>query len=123
MSVTSTTARGRQGEQAAASWLSSGGWTILERNFRTRVGEIDIVAARGATLAFVEVKSWSALPASALEHSIDRRKQARIAHAARVWLSRHPALPGQSLRFDVLFLDGEARRVRHIEDAFNGGID
>jgi putative endonuclease len=119
----STAARGREGEQAAAAWLSAGGWTIIERNFRTPLGEIDIIATRDATVAFIEVKSWSALPDSALEHSIDHRKQVRIARAARLFLSRHPALLERSFRFDVLFLDQGAHSVRHIENAFNGGID
>jgi putative endonuclease len=122
-SAASAAARGREGEQAAAAWLTAEGWTIVERNFRTHVGEIDIIATRGQTVAFIEVKSWSALPASALEHSIDHRKQTRIARAARLYLSRHPALMERSSRFDVLFLDRGARSVRHIENAFNGGVD
>lgn len=119
----SPAARGRAGEEAAAAWLSAAGWAILQRNFRVRVGEIDIIAARGGTVAFVEVKSWSALSASALEHSIDRRKQLRIARAARVWLARHPALQEGTTRFDVVFLDRGSGQVRHIEDAFSGGVD
>ncbi len=119
----STSERGRAGEEAAAQWLAGNGWTIVERNFRARVGEIDIIASRDGMVAFFEVKSWGALPASELEHSIDRRKQARIAGAARVYLSRHPELRGLRPRFDVLFLGRAEPRVRHIAEAFNGGVD
>ena len=63
------TGKGRAGEEAAAAWLAAGGWLIRARNFRVARGEIDIIATRGETIAFVEVKSWSALPASELEHS------------------------------------------------------
>ena len=58
MSGASSTARGRAGEEAGAAWLAERGWTIVERNFRSRMGEVDIIASRGETLAFCEVKAW-----------------------------------------------------------------
>ena len=115
--------RGLDGERRAAAWLSSRGWKIRERNFRTRRGEIDIIAEKGAELAFVEVKSWSALPQSELEYSVDSRKQRRIAQAAKVYVAAHPGISQLRLRFDVIFLGGAAAEVCHIERAFNGGID
>ena len=121
--LASTSERGRAGEEAAAAWLAGDGWTVRERNFRVRAGEIDIIATRDGTVAFFEVKSWGALPASELEHSIDRRKQARIARAARVWLQRHPSLDGLRPRFDVLFLNRGEPGVNHIADAFSGEVD
>lgn len=116
-------ARGAAGENRAAAWLSSHGWKIRERNFRTRRGEIDIIAEKGAEVAFVEVKSWDALPRSELEYSFDSRKQRRIAQAAKVYLAADPGISTRRLRFDVIFLGGTAANVRHIERAFNGGID
>jgi len=95
---------------------------VLERNFRSVGGEIDIIAEKGDTVAFVEVKAWDVLPQAELEHSINSRKQARIARAARSWLSRSGAASGKRLRFDVIFL-GRESGVRHIENAFSGGID
>jgi putative endonuclease len=121
--VPSTHARGTAGETRAAAYLAGHGWTVLERNFRTRAGEIDIIAARGDELVFVEVKSWRTLPAAELEHSIDRRKQLRIARAARVFLAGRPDLAGRRLRMDVVFLGGETGGIRHIENAFTGGVD
>jgi putative endonuclease len=119
-----TTARkGVEGESRAAAFLASAGWTIMERNYRTRTGEIDIIAGRGDEVAFVEVKSWGSLPPAELEHSIDARKQRRIAGAAREFLARQPRLSDRRLRFDVIFLGRERAEIRHIEHAFSGGID
>jgi putative endonuclease len=119
----STRARGAAGEARAADYLLRCGWSLLARNFRTRAGEIDIIAERGEDVAFVEVKSWGALPAGELEHSIDRRKQQRIVRTARVFLAGRPDLRGRRLRFDVVFLGREPADVRHIENAFGGGVD
>jgi len=116
-------ARGSAGENRAAAWLSSRGWTIRERNFRTRRGEIDIIAEKGVEVAFVEVKAWGAMPRSELEYSIDSRKQRRIAQAAKAYVATNPGIAARRLRFDVIFLGGAAAEVCHIERAFNGGID
>jgi putative endonuclease len=119
----STVRRGVEGEQKAVAFMMDRGWTVLERNFRAVGGEIDIIAEKGDTVAFVEVKAWDALPQGELEHSIGSRKQGRIARAARSYISRSRALSEKRLRFDVIFLGGEASEVQHIENAFSGGID
>jgi len=116
-------AAGSAGENRAAAWLSSRGWKIRERNFRTRRGEIDIIAEKGPDLAFVEVKAWNALPQSELEYSIDSRKQRRIALAAKLYVAAHPGISERRLRFDVIFLGGAGADIRHIERAFDGGVD
>ncbi len=121
MSTASTTARGRAGEDAGAAWLQARGWSIVGHNFRSRTGEIDIIASRGDTVAFCEVKAWEALPASELEYAINARKRGRIAGTARLFLARHPGLAARHLRFDVLLVAPGS--VRHIENAFQGGID
>ena len=119
----STKSRGAVGEERAASWLIENGWAVRERNFRAPSGEIDIIAEKGGELAFVEVKTWAALPEAELEHAIDRRKQRRIVRTARYYLSRRPHCAEMRLRFDVVFIDAGTSRIRHIENAFNGGID
>jgi putative endonuclease len=114
-------ARGVRGEDAAAGWLAERGYSILARNFRSRSGEIDIVAEKDGVLAFVEVKSWQSYGAADLEYAIGAEKQRRIASAAKYFLSRRPALAGRALRFDVLFLG--AGHIEHIENAFSGSIE
>ncbi len=96
--------KGTAGEERAVAWLRSQGWTIRERNFRTRRGEIDVIAEKGSTVAFVEVKAWESLPQSELEYALSARKQWRIAQAARFYLALHPGVTGRQMRFDVIFL-------------------
>lgn len=116
----STHERGARGEERAAEYLRGRGWTILARNVRSRHGEVDLVAARGETVAFVEVKAWRVLGEADLEQAIGRRKQRRIGEAARLFLARRPDLAARRLRFDVVFLGEDPPRLRHIEDAFGG---
>jgi putative endonuclease len=116
--------KGARGETAAVSYLESKGWRVLERNFRTRFGEIDIIARHGDQVAFVEVKSWSSVPREDLARSVGPRKRARITRAAGVFLGRRPELADLHLRFDVVFLGGPGSGIEHIAGAFNEeGID
>ncbi len=120
----STTRKGARGEEAAASYLESKGWNVLARNFRTRLGEIDIIARRGDLVAFIEVKSWQTVPREDLARSIGPRKRARISRAARLFLSQRPDLGSAHLRFDIVFLGAEEHGIDHIAGAFNEeGID
>jgi putative endonuclease len=116
----STRVKGARGEDAAAAYLAGQGWTVLDRNFRTRYAEIDIVAGRGDVLAFVEVKAWGAFPREELGAAVDRRKQARIAHAAQSYIARKPDLSDRHMRFDVVFIDGRCGGIEHIANAFSG---
>ena len=81
--------RGPIGETIAAVYLRRLGYRVVDRNVRTRRGEIDLVARHGEELVFVEVKSWRRLPAEGLEHAIDRRKQRRMVSVARAYLTRN----------------------------------
>jgi putative endonuclease len=120
----STAQKGARGEDAAVSYLESKGWKVLARNFRVRVGEIDIIARQGDIVAFVEVKSWESVPREDLARSVGPRKRSRIARAARLFLSRRPDLAEAHLRFDIVFLGGEGNGIEHIAGAFNEeGID
>ena len=110
--------RGRRAETQAAWWLRLKGYRILERNFRVRPGEIDLIARRGRVLALVEVKTRVDL-ASAGE-AVDRRQRLRIAHAAEVLLQRRPALRWLGLRFDVILVT-PGNLPRHIQDAWRLG--
>ena len=90
----------------AAEWravwrLRLAGYSILARRYKTRLGEIDIVARRGGVLVFVEVKARSSMDAA--RTAISAGKHARIARAARAYLSRQPSLP-TVIRLDAVFV-------------------
>jgi putative endonuclease len=109
-------AAGRRGERLAAWWLRLKGWRILDRRVRTPAGEVDIVARRGALIAFVEVKTRAT--AAELDFAIDERRLARVAAAAEVLMPRY-AGPGDDIRVDVILL-APGTRPRHIENAWIG---
>ena len=106
--------RGRRGETFAAWWLRLHGWRIVARRLKLGVGEVDLVARRGRTVAFVEVK-WRATAAE-LDLSIDQRRLARVARAAEALAPRY-ARNGEDIRIDVLLLAPRAR-PRHIVNAW-----
>ncbi|MHA0317584.1 YraN family protein [Sphingomonas melonis] len=109
-------AAGRRGERLAAWWLRLKGWRILDRRVRTPAGEVDIIARRGALIAFVEVKTRAT--AAELDFAIDERRLARVAAAAEVLMPRY-AGPGDDIRVDVILL-APGTRPRHIENAWIG---
>ncbi len=107
--------RGRRGEGLAAWWLRLKGYQILARDFRSPVGEIDLIARRGRVLALIEVKARPRLTDAS--EAIGRRQRERIARAAQVFLQRHPALGTLDLRFDAMLV-APGRRPRHLPDAW-----
>ncbi len=102
-------------EALAALWLQCFGWRVLERRYRVPVGEIDLIAARGATLAIVEVKAR--LNFEAALDSIGGHKRRRIERATAAFLSAHPEWSKVSPRFDVMVLS-PWRLPRHLKDAW-----
>jgi putative endonuclease len=93
--------KGRRGENLAAWYLWLSGWRILAKRQRIGAGEVDIIARKGRTVAFVEVKWRSS--AAALGEAIDARRLRRVARAAEA-LSPRFAKPGDDLRIDVILL-------------------
>ena len=116
----STVQKGREGEDRAVQFLESQGYRIEGRNFRTRRGEIDIIASRDDLLVFVEVK---ALPRGNLEllaHELDRRKQEKIIETAKFYLEKYRQYNSRVIRFDVLAIDVPGLEpVHHIANAFS----
>lgn len=108
---------GHAGERIAALRLSLTGYRILARRYKTKLGEIDLVARRGGTLVFVEVKRRNDMTAG-LE-AVTPQAQGRIRRAAEAFLQRHPALAGLALRFDVVVIT-PWRWPRHVQDAWRG---
>ncbi|MFO7956895.1 MAG: YraN family protein [Candidatus Brocadiia bacterium] len=114
---------GRLGEDAAVRCLKRKGYTILERNFTVRQGEVDVVAFRDGTVAFVEVRTQTAPARIDPAETITRRKQRRVIKAARQYSTLHDLeRENVLLRFDavLVLLDdgGRPQSVEHIEDAF-----
>jgi putative endonuclease len=120
---------GRLGEQIAADHLARRGFEILQRNYRTRWGEIDIVAFDGRTLVFCEVKSrrlrrQGPSPVSAAPfESLHARKRAQVRRMAARWISERFERPYAALiRFDAIGVTfdwrGELVRLEHLEGAF-----
>ena len=105
---------GRRGETLAAWWLRLHGWRIVAQRLRLGVGEVDLVARRGRTVAFVEVK-WRATSAE-LDLAIDQRRLQRVARAAEALAPRF-VRNGEDIRIDVLLL-APRRRPRHIVNAW-----
>jgi putative endonuclease len=124
-----TVARRRTGaiaEDYVASRLAAAGWEIVERNARTRYGELDIVARDGRTLVFIEVKGARQGTQFGPERpilSIDRRKQQRVRRLATAWMSERRDQPRcEGIRFDAVgvTLDrvGRAVHVDYVKGAF-----
>lgn len=117
---------GRLAEELVARRLAAAGWEILERNARTRHGELDIVAREGRELVFVEVKAGragSAFGPSRPVHAVDPRKQRRIRRLATAWLAADRNLPRfDRIRFDAVGVtfsrSGELLEIEHLRGAF-----
>ena len=113
----------REAESFVCKWLEDRGWTIEARNFRTRRSEIDIIAKKDDVLSFVEVKFASDNSVTVALDKIDSVKQARLVHAAMVYLSKKP--PSGQIRFDVAIVRGSSMNLRmdtYLEDAFRPDI-
>jgi len=105
---------GSDGERAAAEFLEARGYRILDRNYRTKLGELDLVADERGTLVFVEVKVRRNDRFGGPAAAITLAKQARIARMAQQYLvSRR--LSGRPCRFDVVLIRGDDPRTRQIE--------
>jgi putative endonuclease len=111
---------GRWAESLAVWRLRCTGHRILARNWRSPVGEIDIVARRGKILAIVEVK-YRPDVTRALE-AISPRQQARLVRAALAFQARRPDCAGLTLRFDVIAV-GQGRWPRHLKEAWRPASD
>lgn len=106
---------GRRAEDAAAALLEAKGMSILERNFRARAGEIDLVAKDGEEVVFVEVRARRTLDWGGAAASVGGKKRRRVVVAARVWLAAR-GWEG-ACRFDVVAIEGG--EAEHFESAFD----
>ena len=113
-------AHGASGEDAAAAHLARLGYSILDRNFKTRTGEIDIVAREGATVVFVEVKRREAPDHGTAAEFVSPAKMRKVVNAARLWAAKH-GLTDSLIRFDVIAIDviDGREQLRHHKGAFD----
>lgn len=115
---------GRDGEDEAARLLSTLGFTILERNYRCRLGEVDLVCRHKDTIVFVEVKTRAEGSLAAGTDAVNHRKRARIIRAASEYLSAN-ACWDKPCRFDVVSVVRQGGRLEseHIPDAFQAEFE
>ena len=109
--------RGHRGEWLAALALMLKGYRIVARRYRTRVGEIDLIARRGDLVIIVEVKARPTLDEAV--DAIGPFSERRIEAAADIWLTRQPDQARLSMRFDMVAVLPRRWPV-HVEDAFRG---
>lgn len=107
---------GRRAETKAAFWLRLKGWRIVGRRVRTPVGEVDLIARRGRTLAFVEVKARATVEEAGM--ALDEYRLRRVAAAAQA-LAPCYARPGDDIRIDAMFIV-PARFPRHLPNVWLG---
>jgi putative endonuclease len=108
-------ARGIAGEDVAAAWYLSKGYEVLERNWRCRQGELDLIVRTGATVVFCEVKSRATTMFGTPAEAVTYDKRQRIRHLAARWIQDSKFRPAQ-IRFDVAAVLGDELEV--IEGAF-----
>jgi putative endonuclease len=110
---------GKAGEDLALDFLSRRGYRIIARNYRTRYGEIDIIAVDGDTFCFIEVKMRRQIRYGAPEESVSRLKQRHMVRAATCFLKDRDLLERPS-RFDVVSVDhtGPDPKIELIQAAF-----
>ena len=114
-------ALGAAGEETVARWYVDAGYRVLDRNWRCREGELDLVAARASTLVFCEVKTRRTTAFGSPAEAVTLTKQRRIRTLATRWLAEHPSARARDLRFDVasvLVTTGADPAIDVIEGAF-----
>lgn len=105
---------GREKEESAFQYLLNHGYQILDRNFYTRYGEIDLIGKEGSYLVFIEVKYRASLKNGAPEASVTMAKQKKIIMAARYYLYKKGYPEDTAVRFDVLsILKDEYRLIKN----------
>lgn len=111
---------GRKGEEEAVLYLRKNGYKIIKRNYRTKLGEIDIIADCEGCICFVEVRAKNNPGFGSPEETISGKKQSRISKAALAYIKKF-RLEDRSCRFDVVSVEGvdaDRPEIRLIKNAF-----
>lgn len=112
--------RGVRGERTALAFLTACGWQIESHRYRLGRHDVDLVARRGCTIAFVEVKTRASHTFGSALEAIGWRKRRSIGRVAEVWRQRY-GRAGDEFRFDLVAVyerTGEAPEVEHVADAW-----
>ncbi len=111
---------GEEGENRAAEYLISKGFAIIERNWRTKGGEIDIIAYKNDTIVFVEVKTLPNGTDDMIQRELNYQKRQRILKTSKRFLLNHRQYSNSYIRYDVIVIDMPGLEpVYHIENAFS----
>lgn len=105
---------GQSAEKKAIRFLSKANWEILEHNFKTALGEIDIIASKDNILAAIEVKCRN--DEHVLPHSISENQRLRIEQALLLYLQKNPQFINYNIRFDAVLI--HHNHIQHIESAW-----
>jgi len=112
--------KGKKGEALAEKFLKKKGYRIIEKNFRTRFGEIDLIALDHGTLVFVEVKARGGTGFGSPMAAVGARKQSHLTMAANIYMEEK-GLEDIAMRFDVVGIVGEGKKaaVELVKNAFD----
>lgn len=106
------------GERKAAAYLKKNGYKILERNFKCKAGEVDVIVLKGDVMAFVEVKTRTGDYFGQPNEAVDSRRRARYKNAARFYFYfKGLRMEDYIVRFDIVEVTGK-KEINHIENAF-----
>ena len=110
---------GKYGEDKAAEYLKENGYAIITRNWRTRSGEIDIIAYKNETIVFVEVKALPNGTMDMIQKELNHQKRERILKTSKRFMLNHRQYSNSYVRYDVIVIDMPGfESVYHIENAF-----
>ena len=104
---------GHMAEAACIIYLTLKGYKVLERRFKTRLGEVDIVAKRGKNLAFVEVKARN----TPVDEVLNAKQRQRITEAASLFLAKRQKFANSDVRFDLIMFKPPCF-IKHVKDAW-----
>ena len=113
-----TSTRGKDAETRAWHYLQARGLQLLQRNYRSKRGEIDLVMQDADSLVFVEVRYRRQTQFGSALESVDRRKQARLVACARHYMQAYPEVASQPCRFDVVSINGSPGTIEWVRNAF-----
>lgn len=109
--------KGRLGEEIALKYIVSKGGKIIEKNYKTKIGEIDLIAKLNGEIVFVEVKSRSNINYGYPSEAVNYKKRKKITTVAKFYILDN-SLQNISIRFDVIEVYLSDRKINHIVNAF-----